>query len=258
MNGHDVYYMPREDWDATDQLYGENIASRFERAYQIEMYITTTKGFSGQGDWFSKFGLEVRENADLVVAKKSFERVVPSNIARRPRDGDLIFIPVMNKIVEISFVEDEMMFFTLGRKYPYIYELRCRDFRASNEKINTGIDVIDVIDDSYVYAITMNVSSAGYMIGEEVWQGTDYANAVAKGTVTDIDPVALTMSVKYVNGKFEPAANVIGVSSNVSSNVRAIENYAQPTYYDFSDNKIIQQEANNIVVLDSNPFGNPS
>ena len=60
--GHDIYYLPREAWDTTDQIFGENIQSKFERAYQMEMYIANVDGYEGDGDFFSKFGLEIREN----------------------------------------------------------------------------------------------------------------------------------------------------------------------------------------------------
>ena len=69
IHGHDVYYLPREQWDDTDPIFGENIQSRFERAYQMEMYIANVDGWEGQSDLFSKFGLEIRDNSNFIVAK---------------------------------------------------------------------------------------------------------------------------------------------------------------------------------------------
>lgn len=56
--GHDAYYMPRENWGDTDMLYGENVSSKFEKAYQIEMMVTDVVGLTGNKDMFSKFGVD--------------------------------------------------------------------------------------------------------------------------------------------------------------------------------------------------------
>ena len=96
--GHDVYYIPREGFNATDILFGENPQSKFERAYHMEMYLANVEGYEGDGDFFSKFGLEIRDTSNFVVSRLTFEKYVPSSLAIRPREGDLIFIPVMNKI----------------------------------------------------------------------------------------------------------------------------------------------------------------
>ena len=58
--GIDVYYMPRT-LNNLDNIYGEDTISSFENAHLIEMYIKTIDGFEGEGDFISRFGLEIRD-----------------------------------------------------------------------------------------------------------------------------------------------------------------------------------------------------
>jgi hypothetical protein len=257
--GHDIFYMPRESWDTTDQIFGENIQSKFDRAYQMEMYIANVDGYEGEGDFFSKFGLEIRENTNIIIAKKTFERYIPSNIAIRPREGDLLFVPVMNKILEIKFVEDELLFFTLGRKYPYIYELRCENFRYANENMKTGINEIDQIPDNYVFNLQFKLSGSGnYRIGELVYQGSNvsYANCTAK--VSDWDPKLKIVTLNTIKGTFANNTPITGKDSNVTMTVVTTDEFSGPAYYDLFDNKVIETEANTYIDFsERNPFGKP-
>ena len=83
-----------------------------------------------------------------VVARRTYEKYAPVALYPRPREGDLIYVPVMMQLFEIKFVEEELLFFGKGLRTPYIYELRCELFRYNNEKINTGVEVIDDIDEA--------------------------------------------------------------------------------------------------------------
>lgn len=256
--GHNIYYLPREDWDTRDQIFGENVQSIFQKAYVMEMYIGNVDGFKGQGDFFSKFGLEVRENANFIIAKRTFDKYIPTSIAIRPREGDLLFVPAMNKIMEIKFVEDELMFFTLGRRLPYVYELRCEDFRYSNEPFNTGVATVDTIKNNYVYTLQFNLKGLGdYNLGEVVYQGANLAVSTASATVSNWDPANSVISINEIRGQFANSGNITGVDSGTSKIIKTADTYPSPVFYDINDNKSIQVEADNILVLDTNPFGNP-
>ena len=80
IHGHDVFYLPRESWDADDTIFGENVNSKFERAYNIEMYLANVEGYEGDGDFFSKFGLEIRDTSNFIVTRRSFDRYVPPSV----------------------------------------------------------------------------------------------------------------------------------------------------------------------------------
>jgi hypothetical protein len=143
--GHDCWYIPRDAYDTVDQILGESVNAKFTRAYAIESYIANVEGYEGDGDFFSKFGLDIRDTSNFIVSYRSFNRYIPSVITVRPREGDLIYVPLMRKLFEIKYVEEELLFFSLGKRHPYIYELRCEVFRYSNENIITGVEEVDEV-----------------------------------------------------------------------------------------------------------------
>jgi alpha-acetolactate decarboxylase len=260
IHGHDVYYLPREQWDDNDPIFGENIQSRFERAYQMEMYIANVDGWEGQGDFFSKFGLELRDNSNFVVAKRTFDKYMPTKITIRPREGDLIYVPVMMKMFEIKFVEERLLFFTRGNKIPYMFELRCEAFRFNNEKISTGVDVLDSVNDTAAYSVQISVSGTGnYNIGETVYQGTGILSSTSSARVVQWNPNSRKLDVNNVIGTFDPAyGQVIGSESNTRCSIIDSDTMGDHVYYDFFNNRDIQVEANTVVDLsETNPFGNP-
>lgn len=256
--GHDVYYLPREDWNDADTLFGENVHSRFERAYQMEMYLANVEGWEGDGDFFSKFGLEIRDTSNFVVTKRTFERYVPTTITARPREGDLLYIPVMRKIFEIKFVEEDLMFFTKGNKLPYLYELRAEAFRYANEKIDTGVDVIDEIDSLSSYTLELPVTGSGdYNIGEVVYQGSNLAFSTASAKISNWEPANNKVYLFDIKGNFATSGQLVGTSSGTTRIVGSYDALQDNVYYDLFDNKLIETEANNFIVIQQNPFGTP-
>ena len=69
--GIDVYYLPRTLNDE-DKLMGEDNTASYNSAHTIEMYIKTVEGFEGQGDFISKFGLQINDQITFTVAKRRF------------------------------------------------------------------------------------------------------------------------------------------------------------------------------------------
>jgi hypothetical protein len=258
--GHDVQYLPRESWDGDDTIFGEQRNSKFNRAYTLEMYLANVEGYEGDGDFFSKFGLEIRDTSNFIVSRRAFERYVPSTIARRPREGDLIFVPVMTKIFEVKFVEEELMFFSLGKRTPYIYELRCELFRYNNESIDTGIEDLDIIEDrnSYSIEIVLDTGTGSYQRGEVVYQGVSYATANASAEVTNWDGANTTLTLINIKGDFSENENVIGVTSNSNYSVANTDVLKDVAEYDMYDNRDIQTEADDFIdFTEINPFGRP-
>lgn len=259
VQGIDVYYLPRASVQDIDTLFGENVQSRFERAYIIEMYPNNAEGWSGSSDFFSRFGLGALDNCSFVVARRTFEKYVPTNVCLRPSEGDLIYVPVMQKIFEITFVDEEKLFFAKGGRIPYCYELTCEAFRSGNEKMATQIPEIDIIDDLTSWTVTLNVTGVGsYHKGEKVYQGANLAYSTAQAKVADWQKGNNSIILTEIIGKFEPGSNLHGVSSNTSRLIANTDTLGDATYYDLYDNKIIQTEANTIMNLDeTNPFGAP-
>jgi len=137
--GQDCYYLPRTLVNQ-DLVLGEDVLSKFDDSYLLEMYIETTEGFAGEQELVSKFGLEIRDDTTFVISKRRWEDQVDSVhtlIADgRPNEGDLIYVPLMNSFFEIQFVEDQEPFFQLGQ-LP-VYKLKATKFEYSSEQFNTG------------------------------------------------------------------------------------------------------------------------
>ena len=256
--GHDCWYILREGFNETDQIFGENIKSKFEKAYHMEMYLPNVEGYEGDGDFFSKFGLEIRDTSNFIVSRRSFERYVPKANAIRPREGDLIFVPVLQKLFEIKFVEEEIMFFSLGNRNPYIYELRCEMFRYSQEKINTGVEDIDHVEHTLSYAVELiyNTGSGSFRIGEMVYQGANLDYSTASAEVRDIDIPTKTLKVINIKGQWDSANSIIGETSNAIYTMASVDDMGDYLDYDTYDNRQLQTEANVIIdTTETNPFG---
>lgn len=258
--GHDCFYIPRDSYNGDDEIYGETINAKFSRAYTMEMYIANTEGYEGDGDFFSKFGLEIRDTSNFVVAARTFQKYIPSNIAFRPREGDLIYVPVMRKLFEIKFVEEELLFFSIGKRNPYIYELRCELFRFSDENITTGVEEVDDVGMENSYTIELNLGSGSglYNIGEVVYQGANLSSASAKAVVSDYDPVTKKINLINITGTFAAATSLRGNTTNAIYTVTSTDVLGDYVFYDQYDNKNLQTEAALFIDLSEiNPFGMP-
>jgi len=258
--GHDCFYIPRDSYNGDDEIYGETINAKFSRAYTMEMYIANVEGYEGQGDFFSKFGLDIRDTSNFVIAARSFRKYVPSNIAWRPREGDLVYVPVMQKMFEIKFVEEELLFFSIGNRNPYIYELRCELFRFSDENLNTGVEEVDgvAVENAYTINLDLGTGTGTYNIGETVYQGANLAFASAKAVISDYDPITKKLELMDIVGTFATATNVKGASSNATYVVTTTDVLGDYAFYDQYDNKNLQTEAALFIDLSEiNPFGMP-
>lgn len=139
--GLDVYYLPRTKVNY-DGIYAEASISEFNSQYMVEMYVKNVDGFKGDGDFLSKFNLEIRDQITFTIARRSFYNEIGTitNLVR-PLEGDLIFFPLNNKVFEIKFVEHESIFYQLGSLQ--LFDLTCELFEYSGEVFNTGIEEID-------------------------------------------------------------------------------------------------------------------
>lgn len=258
--GHDCFYIPRDSYNGDDEIYGETVNAKFSRAYTMEMYIANVEGYEGQGDFFSKFGLDIRDTSNFVIAARSFRKYVPSNIAWRPREGDLVYVPVMQKMFEIKFVEEELLFFSIGNRNPYIYELRCELFRFSDENLNTGIEEVDevAVENAYTINLDLGTGTGTYNIGETVYQGANLASASARAVISDYNPITKKLELMDIVGTFATATNVRGASSNATYVVTTTDVLGDYAFYDQYDNKNLQTEAALFIDLSEiNPFGMP-
>lgn len=144
--GFDTYYIPRESQNE-DLILNEDTIQKYTQAYPIEMYFENVDGFDGEGELLTKFGLEIRNTATLVVARRRWEDSIGANantvLPNRPAEGDVIYFPLTKSFFEIKRVDATDPFFQLGKLY--VYKLQCELMQYSSEVFDTGIDEIDDI-----------------------------------------------------------------------------------------------------------------
>lgn len=155
--GQDVYYLPREIVNK-DKVFLDDVPSRFSDSYKIEMYIENVDAFGGEGDLFSKFGVELRDQATFVVARRRWKKLIGDKLDAynfRPREGDLLYLPMSQSIFEIFKVETETPFYQLSQLPTF--RLQCELFEYNDEDFDTDIEGIDDVEEesAYQYKLTM-------------------------------------------------------------------------------------------------------
>lgn len=142
-----MYYIPRT-LNNYDSVYGADDQSSYDNAYMLEMYIKSVDGFSGDGSFMSKFGLEIRDRIVFSMAQRIFNEEVGIYTNQvRPNEGDLIYFPLNRKCFQIKYVNKQEMFYQLGALQTW--EVTCELFEYSGEKMNTGIAEIDGLQSKF-------------------------------------------------------------------------------------------------------------
>jgi len=148
MYGVEVYYLPRK-YLTEKTIIKEVIESAFDNAYPIEAYVENFDGYGDNTTILSKFGIQALNELTIIISKERFEEYITplikdqSNIklSSRPKEGDIIYFPLGDRLFEIKFVEHEQPFYQLQKNY--VYTLKCELFRYEDEIIDTGINFID-------------------------------------------------------------------------------------------------------------------
>jgi hypothetical protein len=149
--GHEVWYCPRTI-DNEEKIFKEDELASFNNAYSIEMYIKNVEGFEGEGDFLSKFGLQIRDRITFTVARRTFADEVTGDT--RPKEGDMIFFPLTSKGYVVRFVEHEAIFYQMGSLQTF--DIVCELFEFNQETFNTGVDIIDDTYNDLSFAMANN------------------------------------------------------------------------------------------------------
>jgi hypothetical protein len=263
--GFDAFYLPNDNEQARDLLYGEDPVKKFQSAFPLEMYLSSDPlDYQGQQEFFSKFGLEIKDVVKVMISRRSFQQRVPQNTFNRPREGDLVYVPFLNgtgELYEITFTEQSKDMHMLGRKQPYFYELRLEKFKYSQEFVNTGNDDIDHIvnDSAYMTKLNTNAGNGGnYVIHEICYQSADstQANATAVALVQTWSSANNELMVSNISGEFINNQVIIGASSNAHHTLITYDPLLDNSFNETYSNKLLQTEANSIIDFsESNPFG---
>ena len=204
MYGHNCYYLPRKIVNE-DTILGDAADSKFEDAYEVEMYLEGIEGFEGEGDLYSKFGVEVGDTATFILSRRSWERFVSldANLATglRPNEGDLIYFPLSKSVFEIKFVEHENPFYQLGKLY--VFKLTCDLFEYSGEDFDTNIEALDVdLELAQGTAIELTLADTptlrDFVIGESVSQQISNT-VVVSGTVSAWDEASNKLTISRIS-----------------------------------------------------------
>ena len=262
--GHDVFYIPRTLVNK-DELFGEDALSRFDDAYGIEMWMETQEGYEGEKELISRFGLEIRDETTFVVSRRRWDNTVSNDanliVSSRPDEGDLVYMPTVKKLFEISFVDHDDPFYQIDN-LP-VYKLYCRTFEYSSEVLDTGIDVIDAIETK------RSTDFLGFEISGEQASGVTYNEKIGLewGTVyaTGEGDVILEDD-SFLLGENEEgfAALALEDSDDYYTFVVIQEAYSLTTQDTQSENEWFEDRAIGKIgdpVLDfteTNPFGDPT
>ena len=264
--GQEVYYLPR-DIINEDRILGEDVPSRFNSAYKIEMYIENIEGFDGEGDLFTKFGVAIRDQATFVVSRRRWEQTIKRYdneiTSVRPIEGDLLYIPFSRKLFEIMHVEHEQPFYQL-KNLP-TYKLRVELFEYNDEQLDTNITDIDNIEDTgYTLDLTLVDSSAiGFVVGNTVTQ-TLAGGITVTGEITkyvDSDNILSLAHIGASDGKFHLFTTSGQITSQDSAGAtlrRTISAINQQVGQANAQNTYFDNLVSFIDFTETNPFGDPS
>ena len=232
--GIEVNYLPRKIFK-TDNIIREIQSSKFDDNFAIEAYLNNYDGYAPDSDIMTKFGLRLKNEISLTISRERYEEyIVPflegissgikegkiadydfADLISRPREGDLIYFPLGERLFEIKRVEHEKPFYQLGSSY--VYELSCELYEYENELIDTTIEEIDstVEDEGYITYMTLvgsgvtATATAGISSGSvtEIFLNNDGSGYSSAPTVTFSGPnsgintataVAVTTSIANI------------------------------------------------------------
>ena len=238
MYGVEVTYIPRKLINV-DNIFTEVESSKFDDNYSIEAYVNTYEGYAGGGDILTKFGMSLKDEVTLTISKERFEDFISPFLAAepdsevplstRPREGDLIYFPLGQRLFEVKFVEHEDPFYQLGKNY--VYQLKCELFEYEDEVIDTSIDDIDrqIEDEGYITTLKLigigvtatasAVINTGYV--RQVFLNNDGSGFTSPPVITFEDPLDNTGTTATAVGILTTVGGITSLKEIVLTNAGA-------------------------------------
>lgn len=243
MYGVEVYYLPRK-YITEVRVIREVVESLFDVAYPIEAYVNTYDGYDDNPTILSKFGIQALNEITLTISRERFETYISPlikdqdniKLSSRPKEGDLVYFPLGDRLFEIKYVEHEKPFYQLQKNYTY--ELRCELFRYEDEVIDTGINDID--DNLIGIGVSGNISlgptqtltlsgigSTATAIASIVNGGIRYITVTNRGGgYTNIPQVAISSAPSSGKTGIATAVMIGGVvacNENISPSAKSVQ-----------------------------------
>ena len=183
--GVEVIYIPRK-FVRRETILREISSSKFDDNFALEAYVNNYEGYSGQGDILTKFGMSLKDDLSLIISKERYEDFISPLLdsesdeeivlSSRPREGDLVYFPLGQRLFEVKFVEHEQPFYQLGKLY--VYELKCELFEYEDEVIDTSIEEIDTQIQDEGYITTLSLIGLGRTATALATIGTGYIREI--------------------------------------------------------------------------------
>ena len=224
--GVEVTFIPRKFVNQSS-IIEEVQASKFDDNFLIEAYVENYDGYAGAGDVLTKFGMSLRDEVTLTISKERFEEFISPfmdadediELSSRPREGDLVFFPLGQRLFEIKFVEHEEPFYQLGSNY--VYKLKCELFEYEDEVIDTSIDMIDTQVEDEGYIANLQLVGIGITALASPVVGTGaireiFLNNDGSG-FTGTPTVAISTSPSGLSGADATAVAITSTRANVTS-----------------------------------------
>ena len=210
--GVEIIYIPRK-FVRKQTILKEIQSSKFDDNFLLEAYVNSYEGHTGSGDILTKFGMSLRDDLNLVISRERFEDFITPflvaigeddlELTSRPKEGDLIYFPLGQRLFEVKFVEHEKPFYQLGKLY--VYELQCELFEYEDEVIDTSIDEVDQTLENQGYITSLQLISSG-----------SPANAAATLSTGYVQKIYLTN-----DGSGYTSTPIVGISTAPSGGITA-------------------------------------
>jgi hypothetical protein len=239
MFGLDVYYIPRK-YIKTDNIIREVQSSAFDDSFVIEAYMNNYEGYAPGSDIMTKFGINLKNEVSLIISRERFEEfispllqtIIDGNntyandsgdllFSTRPKEGDLIYFSLGQRLFEIKHVEFENPFYQLGKNY--IYELKCELFEYEDEQINTDIPEIQdrMSDIGYITELILvsvgSTATAQSFISESGVVNKIYLNNDGYGYTS---PPTITIDPPPLGGQ---RATAVAITEPYRGSIKAIK-----------------------------------
>lgn len=180
-----------------DTIFNEDDTPLYDQTFGFEVYVKNVDGFEGEGDFLSKFGLQIRDQVTFTVAIRTFERYVTRNWQDkiRPKEGDVIWLPLNQKMYRITYVEHESVFYQSGALQ--VYDMRCELMEYSGERFETGIYEVDHFFDDQNQTTTFVTTLEDVANTDAIAQNYDFEK-VADDIIdfSEIDPFSESISIQ--------------------------------------------------------------
>tara|TARA_B100000282_G_scaffold122649_1_gene87442 strand:- start:44 stop:754 length:711 start_codon:yes stop_codon:yes gene_type:complete len=230
------------------------------------MYIKNVDGFGGDGTFVSNFGLEVRDQITLTVSRRRFKELNFETNGRdvEPKAGDLIYFPLTDGLFTILDVQSSNVFYQAGTLQSF--DLVCELFSYSDEKIDTGIEEIDDIEEQQSFVRTFELASSPavsgtFQVGETVTGGTSSKTGeVAKWDATTRYLYLINMTGNFTVGEILTGATSLATGTyetkqTTDEAVETLSSIESGVQNEITTNKQIETDADSILdFTEGNPF----